>query len=186
MNNTGICSLRADVYWSQYLHLVDAKYDIYNENKHTQLINEPDEYDYWEGVQWSDLDDFVFNWVDGNGKTEGDVTYVTLTFEVSEDAANDAFLWVEAYVDGSDVFSDLDEYLDYTVINGGVDVLPDRGDVDGDYRISNRDVIALFRHVSGIPAQLHVLSGDVNADGVVNNKDVVELFRMSSSFSRDW
>ena len=50
------------------------------------------------------------------------------------------------------------------------------GDVNGDGKINNKDVTALFRAVTE-STSLKPGSADVNADGKVNNKDVSLLFR---------
>lgn len=51
------------------------------------------------------------------------------------------------------------------------------GDVNGDVRINNKDVVVLFRYVSDT-TDVDVIYGalDVNGDGKVNNKDVESLF----------
>ena len=49
-----------------------------------------------------------------------------------------------------------------------------KGDINGDGAANNKDVVALFRHVSGGGGTVH--NADVNGDGAVNNKDVVYLF----------
>ncbi|MBO4423791.1 MAG: dockerin type I repeat-containing protein [Clostridia bacterium] len=54
------------------------------------------------------------------------------------------------------------------------------GDVNGDGKINNKDVVLLFRRVSGDPAGAVEENCDFNGDGVVNNKDVVSLFRAVS------
>lgn len=65
-----------------------------------------------------------------------------------------------------------------------VDPLPpdaQPGDVNSDGSVDNKDVIALFRYVSGDQSQVSaVSSADVNEDGAVDNKDVVMLFRYVS------
>ena len=52
------------------------------------------------------------------------------------------------------------------------------GDVNGDGSANNRDVVILFRYVSGGAEDVN--NADVNGDGVENNKDVVYLFRYVS------
>ena len=54
------------------------------------------------------------------------------------------------------------------------------GDVNGDGKINNKDVVLLFRFVSGDTAGAVVENCDFNGDGVHNNKDVVALFRAVS------
>ncbi|MBO4423314.1 MAG: dockerin type I repeat-containing protein [Clostridia bacterium] len=55
------------------------------------------------------------------------------------------------------------------------------GDVNTDGAVNNKDVVALFRYVSGVkPAKFDEKAGDCNGDGAINNKDVVLLFRYVS------
>ena len=51
------------------------------------------------------------------------------------------------------------------------------GDVNGDKSADNKDVVILFRYVSGAKVEVNVKALDINGDGYVNNKDVVILFR---------
>ncbi|MBO4423170.1 MAG: dockerin type I repeat-containing protein [Clostridia bacterium] len=56
------------------------------------------------------------------------------------------------------------------------------GDVTGDGKINNKDVVTLFRVVSGGTVNEYVEEAcDYNNDGKLNNKDVVALFRYVSS-----
>lgn len=57
------------------------------------------------------------------------------------------------------------------------------GDVNGDGSVDNKDVVALFRYLSGdknVKVQQKTI--DVNGDGSVNNKDVTTLFRKVSQY----
>jgi hypothetical protein len=58
-----------------------------------------------------------------------------------------------------------------------------KGDVNGDGSLNNKDVVALFRLVSAGGAAATVEKCDINGDNNVNNKDVVALFRYVSSGS---
>lgn len=63
-----------------------------------------------------------------------------------------------------------------------VSVLAVSGDVNGDNELNNKDVVSLFRYVSGNKdAVKNESECDVNGDGNVDNKDVVMLFRKASS-----
>jgi len=69
--------------------------------------------------------------------------------------------------------------LSFTVTEEGEDVLI--GDVNGDGAVNNKDVVALFKHVSNnTPANFVEAAADVNGDGAINNKDVVALFKIVS------
>lgn len=52
-----------------------------------------------------------------------------------------------------------------------------KGDVNGDGELDNKDVVALFRYVSGGEKIEDESAYDINGDGGVDNKDVTALFR---------
>ena len=54
------------------------------------------------------------------------------------------------------------------------------GDINGDGAVDNKDVVTLFRQVSGYESEVNVIALDTNGDGEVNNKDIVVLFRYVS------
>ncbi len=54
------------------------------------------------------------------------------------------------------------------------------GDINGDGETNNKDIVALFRYVSGGNADVNEIALDVNGDGEANNKDVTILFRYVS------
>ena len=55
------------------------------------------------------------------------------------------------------------------------------GDTNGDGETDNKDVVTLFRYVSGNTAGAAASACDFNGDGEINNKDVVDLFRAVST-----
>ena len=56
-----------------------------------------------------------------------------------------------------------------------------QGDINGDGKVNNKDVVSLFRYVSSGAADGDPRVYDVTGDGKINNKDVVALFRAVSS-----
>lgn len=54
------------------------------------------------------------------------------------------------------------------------------GDMNNDGEVNNKDVVTLFRYVSGGSADYDAVY-DFNGDNEVNNKDVVALFREVSA-----
>ncbi len=54
------------------------------------------------------------------------------------------------------------------------------GDCNGDTLIDNKDVVVLFRYVSGGDSNAVEANCDFNNDGAIDNKDVVALFRAVS------
>ena len=55
------------------------------------------------------------------------------------------------------------------------------GDINNDGEANNKDVVELFRYVSGDKKLEDDSAYDFNGDSEVNNKDVVELFRYLSA-----
>ena len=60
------------------------------------------------------------------------------------------------------------------------------GDVNGDGKVNNKDVVALFRYVSDeeVPGFVED-AADINGDGKINNKDVVKLFKLVSQIPEE-
>ena len=58
--------------------------------------------------------------------------------------------------------------------------LKEKGDINKDGYIDNKDVVVLFRAVSSVVPEEEVSSLDYNEDGYADNKDVVALFRALS------
>lgn len=55
------------------------------------------------------------------------------------------------------------------------------GDINGDFEVDNKDIVTLFRYVSGgKDIYVNVTALDTNGDGLVDNKDIVTLFRFVS------
>ena len=54
------------------------------------------------------------------------------------------------------------------------------GDINGDGNVDNKDIVTLFRYVSGYPVVVLISALDPNGDGNVDNKDIVTLFRYVS------
>ena len=55
------------------------------------------------------------------------------------------------------------------------------GDVNADYNLDNKDVVALFRYLSGSKVEVVKSLIDLNYDGWSDNKDIVVLFKYVSS-----
>ncbi|MBQ7698870.1 MAG: hypothetical protein IJT49_00840 [Clostridia bacterium] len=66
-------------------------------------------------------------------------------------------------------------------ISSAITVAVLAGDTDGDGEVNNKDVVTLFRYVSGDTKDEYESIYDFNGDKEINNKDVVELFRFVSS-----
>ena len=54
------------------------------------------------------------------------------------------------------------------------------GDINGDDNVDNKDIVTLFRYVSGGDVSVNEYALDTNGDGAVDNKDIVTLFRYVS------
>ncbi|MBQ7699517.1 MAG: hypothetical protein IJT49_04145 [Clostridia bacterium] len=59
------------------------------------------------------------------------------------------------------------------------------GDANEDYWVDNKDVVTLFRYVSGCDLTVNKELADFNKDNKLNNKDVILLFRFISGLIKD-
>jgi hypothetical protein len=55
------------------------------------------------------------------------------------------------------------------------------GDINGDGTANNKDVVTLFKYLSGGDVKVNEDALDCNGDGQINNKDIVSLFKYVSS-----
>ena len=60
------------------------------------------------------------------------------------------------------------------------------GDINGDGFADNKDVVTLFRHLTGYPDKVITAALDCNGDGLSDNKDVTVLFRYVSTNFRSF
>lgn len=130
VNNTTISSLYAKVTWPEKLQLINAEYNIINENDKSVMVNEPDEKDGkpdWSSVKGT----FVFNWITALREVKGDCTFVTMTFKIAEDAGEGEYFEIKAEVDPENVFDIDGKNIDYKLINGGVSIAKTAGTQNG-------------------------------------------------------
>ena len=72
-----------------------------------------------------------------------------------------------------------DPLLGAEIVFLNIDPSTEKGDINGDGSVDNKDVVLLFRYASASDAYNPLY--DYNDDGAVDNKDVVALFRYVSS-----
>ncbi len=103
-------------------------------------------------------------------------------FQEAENLKTVYFGGSEAQWCGIRIGDTFNDYLFKAKIIYGKETTVTRGDLNGDGSINNKDVVTLFRFVSGDPT-IRALEGaaDVNGDGAINNKDVTALFRELSN-----
>ena len=185
-NNTGISS-------AKILLTYDKKLSVVKDDKGEAMIT----FDIFDSTDDSAMKAFtlyeedgqiLLNWLTALGEVSGDVVFATIKFKVSDEPeAVGAFLPIGAEIDPDDVYNINVENVDFNLISGGVKVKEKGGDIlvgdcNGDGSLDNKDVVALFRHVSGnTPDNFNVEASDFNGDGEVDNKDVVTLFRYVST-----
>ena len=107
---------------------------------------------------------------------EDDCTAANLVFKPDDDIKKE-FLHISVDPDISCV-KNCGYSVPFNAVNGGADIIPCvPGDINGDGKVSNKDVTVLFRSVSGAGIEITADAADINGDGEVNNKDVIRLFK---------
>ena len=108
---------------------------------------------------------------------------VEYTLSVRGDAASLDGKKVKASAPGESVVCAVSKdgkYIAMTLVAVLKEQAVTKGDINGDGEVDNKDVVLLFRYVSGGGKSGDESVYDFNGDGEVNNKDVVALFRYVS------
>lgn len=120
-----------------------------------------------------------FLWDSVTGQVSNDGTILTLTFQVSADAADNDNLNIEVSYYPGDIYNEKMDSLNIQTVNGCItviDYVP--GDVNSDNQITGKDVTLVRRHiVGGYDQDINVSAADVNEDGRINGKDVTLIRR---------
>lgn len=68
-------------------------------------------------------------------------------------------------------------YLDDIMLDDEIRFI---GDVNGDFRVNSKDIIAVMKHISGVLelSDRDRPFADVNGDGKINAKDIIEIMRL--------
>ena len=167
----------------------------------TEQVNDGDvvyAYAYSDTATFSDAYSFFDTY-----KTEGET--VTLTLKYISGFDPETYAPIEAPLEGAVITVDGKDTEFVTGADGKVEItltanavigakkdglllippvclfsLKKAGDINEDGEVDNKDVVVLFRYVSGAEKADNEAKYDYNGDGEVDNKDVVSLFRAVS------
>lgn len=117
-------------------------------------------------------------WYHTNNVTANGILF-TIELTVAEDAPDGVYT-VELICSEDDTVNVEGDLVHLAMTDGAVTVASGmKGDVTGDGKITNSDVIRLARHLVGLTTltEEQLVWGDVNGDGKVTNSDVIKLAR---------
>lgn len=113
-----------------------------------------------------------FTWDSENAEATENGVFLTLTFQVAEDASENAKLNVDISYRYGDIFNN-DGDLNFEIVNGNVvvlDYIP--GDVYEDGVINSKDTRLIRQYIAGgYDITINESAADVNDDGIINAKD---------------
>lgn len=168
-NNPGLASLKFNVAYDDVLTLTNVEFN----SEFGSYVTAPTPYKNPQPISMiSPLADVN---VSGN--------FCTLTFTVSDEAADNYDANISISYDADDVFNVNYDSVDLTVTNGSVKVcsgIP--GDINGDKKVNNKDAMLLFQYIAGWGVEVDLGAVDCNGDGSVNTKDAINLFRYVSGW----
>ena len=168
---TSLGEVKGDVVYATVTFKVSDKAEV---GKLLAVTAEADAEDIYD----KDVKNTAFNIVDGG------VTVIEKTVETDTETDNGTDTEPGTDTDittDTEPTSDTEPESDTEPI--GTDTEPKevlKGDCDGNGEVNNKDVVTLFRYVSGNDKVEDESAYDFNGDKEVNNKDVVELFRYVS------
>ena len=167
-NNPGIASLKLKVSFDSDLTLTNITYNdsIGGSSQLPQTMDSP----------------VILNWYNGAANSNGDFTFVTLTFNVAE-TAQVGYKNITLSYDPDDVYNIDENNIEFAVIDGNIEVISYiPGDINGDDKVNNKDLTRLFQYLSNWDVEVNEAVLDVNGDGKVNNKDLTRLFQYLSNW----
>lgn len=169
-NNPGIASLKLNVaYDASLLTLTNVEYnsEIGGQSQLPQSYGSP----------------VILNWFNGTADSEGDFTFATLTFDVSEDANIGDVTNISISYDAEDLYDISETNITFYTEGGALEIIDyTPGDMNGDDTVNNKDMTRLFQYLSGWNVDVNEKALDINGDGVVNNKDLTRLFQYMSGW----
>ena len=169
-NNPGIASMKLKVAYEDALTLTSVDYNssIGGQYMQPSKMNSP----------------VTLNWFNGLANSEGDWTFVTLTFVVSEDVEPNTSTSITVTYDADDVYDITENNVHFAVENGTIEIVDyTPGDVNGDGAVNNKDLTRLFKYLSNYDVEVVEAALDINGDGAVNNKDLTRLFQYLSNYN---
>lgn len=123
-----------------------------------------------------------FTWDSENAVVIEDGILLTLTFEVSDEAAANEELNIDLSYRYGDMYNEDLESLDFDVISGNVTVInyiP--GDVNDDGTVNGKDITLVRRYYAGgYGVTINEAAADVNDDGTINGKDITLIRRYNA------
>ena len=162
-HNPGVSSLVFDVYYDEVLTLTGVDFD-------SRLTGAMTSQPFGNPV--------MLMWIGGTYDMSDDLTFATLHFTVSADAAENSFAPVTVTYDPDDIYNVADENVPCDVYNGGVSIIPRlAGDIDSNNKVNSRDVSRLMQYIARWDVTVNEPALDTNGDGKVNSRDVSRLMQ---------
>lgn len=169
-NNPGLASLKLTLTYGDDLTLTSIKYgsSLGGTSQQPQTYSSP----------------VILNWYNGVENTNGDIEYAELSFKLSASAVLGNIIPITATFNPNDVFDINEKNISFAVVNGSVTVNTHTpGDINDDGELNNKDVVQLFKYLSGWDIKINLAAADCNGDGERDNKDVVILFKYLSGWN---
>lgn len=165
-NNPGISSMKLEVAFDPTLTLTGVEYNgmLSGQFVSPQALGNP----------------VVLSWTSGLTDVKGDWVLAFLTFSVPGDAQVGEYPVTVTYAP-DDIYDAAETGIEFAVQNGAVRVeYYPSGDINGDGKVNNKDIIRLFQYLSGWDVEVVTPVLDVNGDGEVNSKDATRLLQYLS------
>ncbi len=117
-------------------------------------------------------------WASSSGNNASDGTFLTLMFEISEEADEGKTNITVVYEEG-DISNEHMEDVNFVIDSGEISIVTRiPGDVNGDGKVNTKDFLTIMKYLAG-DTSVSVVQGsiDVNNDGKENTKDFLTLMK---------
>ncbi len=170
-NNPGLASFKARVaYDSSIVTLQQVEYNpgLGGQSIQPQSLTSP----------------VTLTWVNPFGECTLDTVFATLTFAISETAADGDVSPIVLTANPNDIYDGDENNISVNIVNGAVRVLECvPGDINKDGDTNNKDLTRMFQYLANWNVEVNEpVILDTNGDGNINNKDLTRLFQ----YLADW
>ena len=168
-NNPGIASMKIAVAYDSGIILESVTYnkEMKGEGMQPQTLASP----------------VILNWYRVSGQYEGDCTYATLRFRISDDAQVNTVAGIRVTFNPNDIYDENENNIECTVSNGSISIIDNiPGDINHDGVCNNKDLTRMVRYFAKWDVSANIDAMDTNNDEKVNNRDLIAFLQYLSGW----
>ena len=129
----------------------------------------------------TDVKPYVLQWMGADSSSKNGAI-AEIKFKIADQAEYGA---KQISITVNESYDELFNDVKFNVTNNSINIKHEHipGDINNDKSVNNKDLLRLFKYLSGWNVTINEAALDVNGDGFVNNKDINRLFQYLSNWN---